>query len=431
MTQSKSAHCLTRLLLVSSSAILAIACSAVPAPTTEGSSPEPETEVDNTDTSASQSSSVGGSTGRGGASTPSTGAKGGASAKGGATSSAAGGSDRTSNAGGASGSASNVGGSVRNQARGGSDNGGDSGSAGSTVPAAGAGGSLGRGGSGRGRGGSVGTGGAAGTSQPGATGGSLSAGGSRSTGGSTGTGGSVGTGGTTSTSNLEPFSFFVTSMKAIKTVSNNQNGFGGDLRFGKADGLSGADEICRQIAEMSMPGSSTKQWRAFLSVTKGPAGTAVNAIDRVGEGPWYDRLGRLVAKTKADLAQGRPKGADTAIINDLPNESGVPNHNPDNTGQVDNHDTLTGSDSVGKLYKTDWSCTCHDWTSSVGSDGKPRVGHTWPRGSGAMAHWISALDEAGCAAGMDVVEKGGPIASNPTVGSGGGYGGFYCLALSP
>ena len=42
-----------------------------------------------------------------------------------------------------------------------------------------------------------------------------------------------------------------------------------------------------------------------------------------------------------------------------------------------------------------------------------------------------ALDEAGCAPGVNLVETGPPNASNPTVGSGGGYGGFYCFALVP
>ena len=173
------------------------------------------------------------------------------------------------------------------------------------------------------------------------------------------------------------FSFFVTSLRAMQRLSGSQAGFGGDLRFGQPDGLTGADEICRQIAETSMPGSGAKGWRAFLSVTKGPDGQPVHAIDRVGEGPWYDRLGRLVAKNKADLVQTRPKG-DPLIVNDLPNEDGVPNHAPDGQ-KVDNHDILTGSDAKGRLYSTDWSATCHDWTSKVGSDGQPRVGHSWPR----------------------------------------------------
>ena len=34
-------------------------------------------------------------------------------------------------------------------------------------------------------------------------------------------------------------------------------------------------------------------------------------------------------------------------------------------------------------------------------------------------------------AGGLVMEMGGPNPSNPTVGSGGGYGGFYCFAMTP
>jgi hypothetical protein len=48
-----------------------------------------------------------------------------------------------------------------------------------------------------------------------------------------------------------------------------------------------------------------------------------------------------------------------------------------------------------------------------------------------MNNWMSSLDEAGCAPGVNLIEMGGPQASNPTVGSGGGYGGFYCFALTP
>ena len=49
----------------------------------------------------------------------------------------------------------------------------------------------------------------------------------------------------------------------------------------------------------------------------------------------------------------------------------------------------------------------------------------------SMNNWISSLDEAGCAPGVNLVETGPPDPSNPTVGSGGGYGGFYCFALAP
>jgi hypothetical protein len=42
---------------------------------------------------------------------------------------------------------------------------------------------------------------------------------------------------------------------------------------------------------------------------------------------------------------------------------------------------------------------------------------------------MSSLAEGGCAPGVSIVEMGPPMAAN--VGSGGGYGGIYCFALSP
>ncbi len=244
----------------------------------------------------------------------------------------------------------------------------------------------------------------------------------------------------------EHFSFFVTSLVALQELSGSQQGFGGDLRFGEEGpgaGLRGADKICATIAEKSMPGAGKKQWRAFLSAVSDENGNQVNAIDRVGEGPWYDRLGRVFALTKDDLKTERPTNIDPAIKDDFPNEDGVPNHAPNpNEGQVDNHDTLTGTNELGQLYSK--TATCKDWTANAGdlaSEGKPRVGHSWPRygmggpgpggGDGSPANWMSSLDESGCAPGVSLIEMGPPQPDSVTVGSGGGYGGFYCFALTP
>ncbi|HKP61843.1 MAG TPA: hypothetical protein VJV78_34165 [Polyangiales bacterium] len=221
------------------------------------------------------------------------------------------------------------------------------------------------------------------------------------------------------------FSFFVTSQAGLAKLAGNPNGFGGNLKLDKADGLSGADEICRRLAETTAPGNG-KTWRAFLSVTKGPDGMPVHAIDRIGEGPWYDRLGRMFATNKAGLMSTRPQGADPLIVDDLPNEEGVPNHNP-GTGIIDNHNVLTGSDTAGKLDAKGLMSTCQDWTSAVKEGGKPRCGVTWPRAQ--LTHWISTLNEGGCAPGSTPPgAEGGP---QGTVGALGGYGGFYCFALTP
>jgi hypothetical protein len=278
------------------------------------------------------------------------------------------------------------------------------------------GGSAGVAGSGTGTGGSASGGGGASSgggagAGAGAGGGSAGVGGSSAGagGGSAGAGGgSAGAGGGATT---EPFSFFLTSLAAIRRESNNENGFGGNL-----GGLTGADEICRKIAEKSLPGSGAKGWRAFLSTT------TVNAIDRVGTGPWYDRTGRVFAMNIEGLLSTRPAG-DQAIINDLPNEDGVPNRAGTGGGNDDNHDTITGSNSMGKW---DGGSTCEDWTSATGSEG-PRVGHSWPAQSGMG--WIQAHTAPGCEPSVSLTQTG-PGSGNG-IGNGGGYGGFYCFALKP
>jgi hypothetical protein len=143
--------------------------------------------------------------------------------------------------------------------------------------------------------------GSGGTSGAGAGAGAGVSGGGGMAGSPTAGSGTGGAGGAPDLSSLEPFSFFVTSLAAMQRLSGNPNGFGGDLRYGEADGLSGADKICTEIAEASMPGSGAKQWRAFLSAVEGPGGGPVHAIDRIGDGPWYDRIGRLFAMDKASL----------------------------------------------------------------------------------------------------------------------------------
>jgi len=273
-----------------------------------------------------------------------------------------------------------------------------------------------------------------GSSAPGAgaagrAGASMSAGSSGSAGAGAGAGG-AGAGGAAAIE--ERFSFFVTSVGAMRKLSESDQGFGGDLRFGKQTGLEGADEICRQTAELSLPGSGAKGWRAFLSATAGgPNGGPIHAKDRIGDGPWYDRLGRLVAANKADLLQERPRGADPAIIDDLPNENGIPNHRDGAEGCTndcpDNHQILTGTNDRGMLKSSDPGTTCSDWTNAK-PEGMPWCGHSWPREVSGV-NWMSSAADGGCAPCVSLVEMGGVRA--PCVGSAGGYGGIYCLALRP
>src|SRR5262245_36603255 len=84
------------------------------------------------------------------------------------------------------------------------------------------------------------------------------------------------------------FSFFITSSGGPS---------GGDFRSSPADtdGLAAADLICQMKAAAANPGAGAKQWRAYLSTA------AINARDRIGTGPWFNRNGVMIAASIAAL----------------------------------------------------------------------------------------------------------------------------------
>jgi hypothetical protein len=226
---------------------------------------------------------------------------------------------------------------------------------------------------------------------------------------------------------LAKFSFFVTSLNAMRTLSKSQNGFGGNLTFGETGagaGLRGADKICAAAAELGMAGAGAKEWHAFLSTT------TVSAKSRIGAGPWYDRKGRLIAQNLTSLLKERPEGAEILIRDDLPNENGEPNRAASAEGSAnDNHDVVTATNASGDY---DGTGSCEDWTSTntpSGGGGQqgPRVGHSWPANSGR--NWMMAHRAPGCSPSVSLVQTGG--GSGTGIGNGGGYGGIYCFALTP
>src|SRR6185295_12025713 len=80
----------------------------------------------------------------------------------------------------------------------------------------------------------------------------------------------------------QPMSFFITSV-----------GKGDGANYG---GLAGADAYCQSMAESAGRGGVT--WHAYLS-TQGAG--AVNARDRIGNGPWFNARGGRVAQNVAEL----------------------------------------------------------------------------------------------------------------------------------
>jgi len=236
----------------------------------------------------------------------------------------------------------------------------------------------------------------------------------------------------------ETFSFFVMSLEAIQELSGSAEGFGGNL-----GGLSGADDKCQKTAEKV---GSCRKWHAFLSVTDDGTGSAVNAIDRIGTGPWYDINGHLFAEDLAGLLHTRPDG-DTTIVwtsgyqqwpfnQCLTTELGNCNHS-----YGDTHDTLTGSNRQGRLYSTDKKYTCNDWTS-INVNVQLPIGHSWPRRldgtDDSEANWMQAHSNCGggggppgggtsscngCAANINITDT-----MEDGVGGDGGYGAWYCFA---
>jgi len=189
----------------------------------------------------------------------------------------------------------------------------------------------------------------------------------------------------------EKMSFFVTSV-----------GKGDGANLG---GLAGADAHCKALA--SAVGRGEAEWHAYLSVAAAPGQRPVNARNRIGDGPWYNAKGALIAANVDDLHQDRnnirkptalnEKGAEVNGVGDMPNT----------------HDMLTGSDSTGRLVPGNAALTtCNNWTSN--NTGNAMLGHH-DRLGGPNASWNSVHSSRSC--------------SQPDLVATGGAGLFYCFAV--
>ncbi|HEY8484482.1 MAG TPA: hypothetical protein VIL13_07720 [Longimicrobiales bacterium] len=194
----------------------------------------------------------------------------------------------------------------------------------------------------------------------------------------------------------QPMSFFVTSV-----------GLGDGANLG---GLEGADRHCQRLAEAV--GAGDRTWRAYLSVTASGNQPAVNARDRIGNGPWYNARGVLIARNVADLHGDIERDRNNITKETALNERGeVVRGRGDQPNQ---HDILTGSDSHGRALQGDPSTTtCNNWTSN--GAGSAMVGHH-DRVGGGNTSWNAAHLSRGC--GQRDLEATG------------GAGLFYCFAVN-
>ncbi len=186
-------------------------------------------------------------------------------------------------------------------------------------------------------------------------------------------------------------SFFITSVGP---------GNGADL-----GGLAGADRHCQSLAQAAGVGSQT--WRAYLSADESGGQVAVNARDRIGNGPWHNAKGILIARNLDEL-----HGAANAINK----ETGLSEKGGPINGRTDRpnmHDILTGSNAEGRLVA---GKTCNNWTNS--GQGSAFLGHHDRRGmrdDAPSKSWNASHPSSGC--GQDNLRRTG------------GNGLFYCFAI--
>ena len=193
-------------------------------------------------------------------------------------------------------------------------------------------------------------------------------------------------------------SFFVTSTPI---------GNGGNL-----GGLAGADNYCQTMAQAT--GVGAKTWHAYLSTQAADGKPAINARDRIGNGPWKNSKGTVVAKDVAELhgANGLTKQTAISEKGEIINGRGdTPNR----------HDALTGSQPDGTAFAGADDRTCKNWTSST--QGAAMLGHIdriGLRDDDASKSWNSSHPSRGSDGGC----------SQADLKSTGGDGLMYCFAAN-
>jgi hypothetical protein len=248
---------------------------------------------------------------------------------------ACGGDDNTATggAGGSTGASTGTTTSTSSTGSGGSGTTGAAGSGTSSSTSSGSGGSGGASGSsGGGAGGTAGASGSGGASGGGGRGGGGSGGGATD-------GGNPGDGSTSPMMN-----FFVSSDTSMTA---------------NLGGLTGADMRCQRLA-MAV-GLGAKTWHAYLSAVN----PMTNARDRIGEGPYYNANGVMLAATKTAL---HARNGDPAVF--ITEQGKRINGQWAGSPTPNEHDILTGSNVDGTIAM---NLTCGDWMATSGSS---QVGHT-------------------------------------------------------
>lgn len=199
-------------------------------------------------------------------------------------------------------------------------------------------------------------------------------------------------------------------------VTSEPIGDGGDL-----GGLEGADAHCQSLA--AAVGQGHKTWRAYLSTQERPGQPAVNARDRIGDGPWYHSKARILDYLNRRMNRPFIKSqihGDTLLEaqrgSNMFKQFALTEHGEIVNGIGDplptRHAILTGSQTDGRAFPPGEDRTCNNWTSN--GEGAAQFGHSDRIGLGNQS-WNSAGTTTGC--------------SQDDLVSWGGVGLFYCFAI--
>ena len=198
--------------------------------------------------------------------------------------------------------------------------------------------------------------------------------------------------------------FFITSVGSGK---------GADL-----GGLAGADAHCQTLAQAA--GAGNKTWRAYLSTNGRGGANAINARDRIGNGPWQNAKGVVIATSVADLHSDNNKMGKANALDEKGQPIKVRGDSPNM------HDILTGSHKDGRAFPPNMDLTCNNWTSS--GPGVAMLGHADREGNPPVAgsQNIAAYTETARSWNATHTSRS---CSQPDLISTGGNGLFYCFAV--
>lgn len=181
---------------------------------------------------------------------------------------------------------------------------------------------------------------------------------------------------------------------------------------GNLGGLAGADAICQNLAQAA--GAGAKTWHAYLSQQAQGNAPRVNARGRIGPGPWYNAKGQLIASNVADLHGDQQRDRNAIRQATALTEKGDVIPGGGVQGVQNEHDMLTGSDSMGRAFTDGLDHTCNNWASDTDQN-RAMLGHH-DRFGNANTSWNMAHMSNGC--------------SKQALINTGGAGKFYCFAIN-